>query len=143
MVSQALERGTDGSHKQRVLVADDDREQADGLAYLLTSWGYEVRAVYDGLSALQAAEKDPPDIALIDLGLPGMDGYQVAIHLRRRPESKGLKLIAVTGFDWPNAAHRSQQYGFDAHLVKPLDPDRLRKLLTVPENAPVVEDVTQ
>ena len=59
-----------------------------------------------------------------------MDGYQVALHLRRLPELKGLKLIAVTGFDWADAPLRSDEYGFDLHLVKPLDLDRLHKLLT-------------
>ena len=112
-----------------VLVADDNHDQAETLARILTLWGYSVQVVYDGLAALDAAKAEPPDVALIDLGLPGMDGYQVALHLRRHAELKDIAIIAVTGYQWKNAALRSQEYGFDLHLVKPIDLDRLQVLL--------------
>jgi CheY-like chemotaxis protein len=139
MQSQTLVPRRNPSRNLRVLVADDNRDQADSLAYLVASWGYEVQAVYDGLAALESAQNNPPDCALIDLGLPGMDGYQVALHLRRRPELKNVKLVAVTGFDWPSARRRSEEYGFDLHWVKPIDPDCLEKLLTSLRSARVAE----
>jgi CheY-like chemotaxis protein len=120
--------GRDPSERLRVLVAEDDKDAANSFGELLASWGYEVRVVYDGLAALESAQAHPPHVALIDLGLPGMDGYQVALRLRRRPELSGLKLIAVTGF--PDAGSRCQEYGFDEHLMKPIDPDRLRDFMT-------------
>jgi CheY-like chemotaxis protein len=116
--------------KLRALVVDDNRDAADSLVRLLASWGHEARVAYDGLAALTAAETFRPDAALVDLGLPGKDGYQVALHLRRRPEFKGMLLIAVTGYDWKGAPLRSTEYGFDHHLVKPVDPEMLRALLS-------------
>ena len=129
MASQGFGRRKDRPGSLRVLVADDNRDGANTLAHLLASWGYQVQVAYDGLAALESAQTHLPDVALIDLGLPGMDGYQVALHLRQRPELQGLKLIAVTGFDWPEAPRRSREYGFDDHFVKPVDPDRLHALL--------------
>ncbi len=115
--------------KLRVLVADDVRDQADSLAFLVTAWGHDVRVVYDGLTALQVADSYQPDVAVLDLGLPGMDGYQVAVHLRRQPALKDIKLIALTGYDWQGAELRSKEYGFDEHCLKPVKPDDLKQLL--------------
>ncbi len=129
MASQTFGHRKDRPKSLRVLVADDNRDGANSLRYLLESWGYEVRVIYDGLAALESAQTQPPDVVLLDLGLPGMDGYQVALQLRRQPELKSLKLIAITGFEWNNARHRSEEYGFDDHLVKPIDLDRLHALL--------------
>jgi len=112
-----------------VLVADDVRDQADSLAFLVTAWGHDVRVVYDGLTALQVADSYQPDVAVLDLGLPGMDGYQVAVHLRRQPALKDIKLIALTGYDWQGAELRSKEYGFDEHCLKPVKPDDLKQLL--------------
>jgi CheY-like chemotaxis protein len=122
--------GREQSEKLRVLIAEDDKDAANSFGQLLASWGYEVRVVYDGLAALESAQAHPPHAALIDLGLPGMDGYQVALRLRRRPELSGLKLIAVTGFPVTDAGSRCQEYGFDQHLMKPIDPDKLRDFMT-------------
>src|SRR5438309_8757265 len=125
------DKGADRSDpgKLRVLVADDNKVQADCLALLLTEWNHEVRVVYDGLAALKIAETFQPDVAILDLGLPGMDGYQLAIHLRRQPVLKHMKLIALTGYDWQDAQARSKEYGFDEHCVKPVKPDALKQLL--------------
>jgi CheY-like chemotaxis protein len=136
MASQAFDQGKDRPGSLRVLVADDNRDGANTLAHLLASWGYQVQVVYDGLAALESAQAHPPNVALIDLGLPGMDGYQVALHLRQQPELHSVKLIAVTGFDWPDAPRRSRDYGFDDHFVKPVDPDRLHSLLKRLETRP-------
>lgn len=129
MTSHAPGCTRDHPKGMRVLVTDDNRDGANTLASLLASWGYEVHVAYDGLAALDAAESRPPDVAVIDLGLPGMDGYQVALHLRRRADVRNVRLIAITGFEWANARRRSLDYGFDAHLVKPIDPEQLRTLL--------------
>jgi CheY-like chemotaxis protein len=139
MASQTFGHRKDRLRSMRVLVADDNKDGANSLGYLLESWGYDVRVVYDGQAALESAQTQPLDVALIDLGLPGMDGYQVALHLRRRPELKSLKLIAITGFEWANARQRSEEYGFDDHLVKPIDLDRLHALMTEIESSHIEE----
>jgi DNA-binding response OmpR family regulator len=113
----------------RVLVADDNKEAADALAQYLAYWGYDSRVAYDGLSALDMARTYLPHIALLDLGLPAMDGYQVAINLRRLAGGELMKLIAITGHRWKDAEARSREYGFDHHLEKPVDMDELRTLL--------------
>src|SRR5437870_4566230 len=103
--------------KLRVLVVDDNHDAADVLAQLVASWGCGTEVAYDGIAALEAAKKHPVDVALIDLGLPGMDGYQLALRLRRLPDLQTIKLIAVTGYEWQGAPTRSEEYGFDVHLV--------------------------
>jgi CheY-like chemotaxis protein len=126
--------------RPRLLVADDNQVTADSLAELLTSWAYEVQVAYDGLEALRVAQRWHPDGALLDLGLPGLDGYQVALRLREQAGPHSLVLIAVTGFDWKGAARRSQEYGFDHHLVKPIDPEQLRQLLEQRTRPPAVAE---
>jgi two-component system CheB/CheR fusion protein len=113
----------------RVLIADDNKNTADSLGMLLTAWGHEPLIVYDGLAALRKAQSEHPDVALLDLGLPGMDGYRVAQQLRRQPALKEITLIAVTGYKWKDAHLRSEEYGFNHHLVKPVEPEQLRGLL--------------
>src|SRR5947207_15889763 len=130
MATQQNARESLHPHALRVLLVDDNKDQADSLAQLLSGWGHEVRVVYDGLTALEAAQAYQPNLAMIDLGLPGIDGYQVALRLRRDPALKDTKLIAVTGAVWQDASARSAQYGFDDHFAKPVDLDRLRTLLS-------------
>jgi CheY-like chemotaxis protein len=113
----------------RALVVEDDPIVAESLGWLLTSWGYEVKVAYDGFTALTMAHAHHPDVALIDLGLPKKDGYLVALELRRQPALKDMLLIAVTGHEWAGAHRRSQEYGFDHHLVKPVGSDDLKQLL--------------
>jgi CheY-like chemotaxis protein len=117
----------------RIIVADDNKDAADTLAQLLSTWGYEVRVAYDGLATLRLAQEYRANVGLLDLGLPSMDGYQVALHLRQRPEGKDMMLIAVTGHQWKDADRRSIEYGFDYHLVKPIDLTQLSGLLTKPK----------
>src|SRR5437588_2778609 len=119
--------------KLRVLVADDSSDAADSLALLVKTWGHDARAVYDGRAVLETAQAYLPDVALLDLGLPGVDGYQLALQFRRASALQDVVLFAVTGYDWKNAQIRSKEYGFEEHLLKPVDPARLRSLLDAPK----------
>jgi CheY-like chemotaxis protein len=94
-------------------------------------WGYEVRVAYDPYSALDDARAYPPQVVLLDIGMPGMDGYEVARRLRGQEQSKGALLVAVTGYGEDEDRHRALGAGFDYHLVKPADPQDLRELLRV------------
>jgi CheY-like chemotaxis protein len=129
MVNSTPRNERNEPRRPRVLVVDDNQDAADSMELLLTTLGCEARVAYDGVAALEMARTYRPDLALVDLGLPGMDGYQVALHLRREPELQTMKLVAVTGYDWKEARLRSEAYGFDQHLVKPLDPNQLKELL--------------
>jgi PAS domain S-box-containing protein len=112
----------------RILVVDDNRDSADSLSLLLGLEGYSAHAVYDGDQAVAAFAQHPADAVVLDIGLPGMDGYEVAERLRvMRPD--GLTLIALTGYGQARDKERAQGSGFDAHLVKPVDFSELRKLL--------------
>jgi PAS domain S-box-containing protein len=112
----------------RVLVVDDNVDAAQSLALCLQVMGYEVQARHDGPAALEAAETFRPRIVLLDIGLPGMNGYEVARCLRQRV-SDHLALIAMTGFGQQRDRRRAQQAGFDRYVVKPVDPEALEKLL--------------
>lgn len=113
----------------RVLVVDDNVDAADGLAAALNLSGHQARVAYDGPGALAIAPSFRPQVALLDLGLPGMDGYEVARQLRQKPEMKGTYLVAVTGRGQSNDRRKSKEMGFDDHLVKPVDPSLLVQLL--------------
>lgn len=109
----------------RVVIVDDDHDAADSLAMMLQIDGHDVRVVYDGPSALQAIATYHPDVALIDLGMPMMDGYEVARRLREQPVYSDVKLVAVTGWGQEEACRRSANAGFDQHLVKPVSLETL------------------
>ncbi|HEU0033426.1 MAG TPA: ATP-binding protein [Kofleriaceae bacterium] len=111
----------------RVLVADDNVDARDTLAMYLEGLGHDVRLAADGVEALRVAGEHDPDVAVIDIGMPGLDGYQVAAELRARG-SRAL-LIALTGWGQPEDRRRSREAGFDHHLVKPVQPATLVKLL--------------
>jgi len=113
----------------RVLVVEDNLDAAVTLVDLLTLWGYEVSAVHDGLAAVEVAPQYRPDVVLLDIGLPGIDGYEVARRLRRRSELDGLLVVAVTGYGQESDRQRAREAGFDHHLVKPVDLETLRRLL--------------
>ncbi len=112
-----------------VLVVDDCRYLADPLAWLLMRWGYRAAVAYDGPSALAAALTRPPAAVLLDIGMPGMDGYEVARRLRRLPGMAGALLIAITGCGTEAVVHRCYEAGIDLHLLKPCDPEELRRAL--------------
>jgi CheY-like chemotaxis protein len=112
----------------RVLIVEDDADAGESLAMLLRLVGFDVAVASNGLTASMMACDRPPDVLLMDLALPGMDGYQVARHLRGLCPSKPL-LVAVTGYGQDSDRQRSRDEGFDHHLVKPVDPGALIDLL--------------
>jgi CheY-like chemotaxis protein len=113
----------------RLLVVDDNRDAADSLALLLGSDGNRVATAYDGETALDLAISEHPHLVLLDIGLPGMNGYAVAEALRQRVDLPGLRLVAITGYGQPEDRERTKAAGFDAHLVKPVDFEALRVLM--------------
>jgi CheY-like chemotaxis protein len=113
----------------RILVVEDNRDSADSLRLFLEFCGHEVAVAYSGHDGLQAAEQYQPDVVLCDIGLPGLDGYGVARKLRDNPTTAKARLIAVTAYDQDEDRRRSHEAGFEQHLVKPVDPDALRRVL--------------
>jgi CheY-like chemotaxis protein len=114
---------------RRVLVVDDKKDAVKSLTMLLELLGHEVRGAHDGPTALAVAREYQPDVVLLDIGLPGMDGLEVARCLRQDLGLTNALLVAVTGYGQEEDAQHSQEAGFDAHLVKPLDFPTLRRLL--------------
>ena len=114
----------------RLLVVDDNIDSADMLVMLLQMLGHEAQAAYSGQTALETAVKYQPEFVLLDIGLPDMNGYEVAQRLRQRPQTKDVRLIAMTGYGQDSDRQRSKEAGFDRHLVKPVDPQKLQELLT-------------
>jgi CheY-like chemotaxis protein len=110
----------------RVLVVDDNVDGAESLAVLLRLGGHEVRVCHDGPASLMIVDEFRPEMVFLDIGLPGLDGYEVAWRLRARPER--IALIALTGYGQEEDVRRSRQAGFDRHLVKPADPASLAAL---------------
>jgi PAS domain S-box-containing protein len=127
---QAPEPDVTNDGKKRVLVVDDAEDVASTLRILLEMWGYSVRIVEDGPSALVAYRTYQPDIVLLDIGLPGMNGYDVARQLRRQQGSKRPFIMAVTGYGQDEDKRRSQEAGFDYHVTKPVDPDKLQSVIS-------------
>jgi two-component system CheB/CheR fusion protein len=117
------------SARLRVLVVDDNRDAAETIGMLVQLWKYDVRMAHDGPAAVAAAQLYHPDVVLLDIGLPGMNGYQVAQTLRQQPSLDGVVLVAVTGYGQEDDRRRSRQAGFDYHMVKPVDPLALKSLL--------------
>jgi CheY-like chemotaxis protein len=113
----------------RVLVVDDNVDLARGLARLLQIHGHDVRIAFDGPTGLDEAKNSKPDVVLLDIGLPGMDGYQLAAHLRRDETVKDATLIAISGYGQEEDLRLAKEAGFDHHLVKPVISDELIKLL--------------
>jgi len=113
----------------RVLVVDDNRDAAEMVAMLIELWGYDVTVAHDGTAALAAATAARPDLVLLDIGLPGMDGYAVAERLLRLYPADPPLLAAMTGYGQDEDKRRTRDAGFAAHLVKPVQPDRLKDLL--------------
>jgi PAS domain S-box-containing protein len=112
-----------------VLVVDDNVDAAESLAMVLGLHGYNVRTLHDGAAAVAAVRHEPPEAVVLDIGLPQMDGYEVARLLRSSPTGKQLLLIALTGYGQAEDKQRAEKAGFDYHLVKPVDPMTLEKLL--------------
>jgi CheY-like chemotaxis protein len=127
-----------------VLVVEDDRDTADSVALLLRLHGHAYRVARTGPDALRMAEQQPPDVVLLDIALPGLDGYEVAKRLRAMPWERRPLLVAITGFGMDRDRRRSEEAGIDLHCVKPADPetllrllDRLGEILSPPEPMPM------
>jgi two-component system CheB/CheR fusion protein len=119
--------------RRRVLVVDDNVDVAESLGLLLRLGGHEVRVVHDGLAALEQVQADPPELVFLDIGMPGMDGNEVARRLRQQPGLDGLVLIALTGWGTSEDRRQTAEAGFDHHLVKPVEPEELEQLLADPK----------
>jgi signal transduction histidine kinase/CheY-like chemotaxis protein len=113
----------------RVLLVEDNAAAAEGLRDLLSLWGHEVSCAADGEAALQAVDGTPPHVVLLDLGLPGIDGFEVARRLRLQPGFENVLLVAVTGYGQERDRQRTREAGFDLHLLKPVAPEQLKQLL--------------
>ena len=134
-VPVATEPSGPGAARLRVLVVDDNVDLAQTLALLLETAGHDVRIAYEGPAAMQAASDCWPDVMLLDIGLPGMNGHEVARHIRQQPLLSGITLVAMTGYGQQRDRQSSQEAGFDHFLVKPADfDDVLRILATVARN---------
>ena len=117
---------------RRVLVVDDNVDAAESLAMLLRLQGQEVAVAYDGPTALEKARVAQPALAFLDIGMPGMDGHELARKLRQEPELGNLVLIALTGWGQEEDRRRSREAGFNVHLTKPASPDTLHEILAHP-----------
>ena len=124
----------------RVLVVDDNVDSADILAQLLTISGHEVRTAYTGPAGLVVAAECLPDVVLLDIGLPGIDGYEVARRLRQIPRLEAVKIVAMTGYGQEADIRLAQEAGFDSHQVKPIDFMKVEKLLTALLSPPGSDD---
>jgi CheY-like chemotaxis protein len=117
------------SVRRRIVLVEDNLDAQQMLADLLTMWGHQVECASDGLEGVEKVLGLRPDVALVDLGLPGIDGYEVARRLRQAPAGRQLTLIALTGYGAPEQKARALAAGFDVHLVKPVDATSLSALL--------------
>jgi CheY-like chemotaxis protein len=114
----------------KVLIVDDNADAAEMLSQYVGSLGYRVESALDGPSALNVAQRFLPAVALLDIGLPVMDGFEVARRLRAAAAHAGIRLVAITGYGQEADRERSRAAGFDAHLVKPVDLEELEQLLS-------------
>ena len=130
-----LERAAGGRREagdataRRILLADDNVDFANSLGELLSARGHDVRIVHDGAEAIREAESFEPEVAIVDIGMPKVHGYDVARQLRAQPGTAGALLVAVTGWGQENDRRRAREAGFDRHLVKPVDPSDIERIL--------------
>ena len=122
------------SSVRRILVADDNEDAATSLALILSMLGHETRTARNGLEALEIAEQFRPDVVLLDIGMPKLNGYETARRLRQKPDGDDLLLVALTGWGQESDRIRSNDAGFDSHLIKPVDVAKIQQLLTEQRN---------
>jgi CheY-like chemotaxis protein len=115
---------------RRILVVDDQPDSTDSLAMFLRLRGHEVHTAHDGPGALQEIARGRPEVVFLDLGLPGMSGYDVARQIRAQADTRDLRLVALTGYGTEADRMKSRAAGFDVHLAKPVDPQALDALLS-------------
>jgi signal transduction histidine kinase/CheY-like chemotaxis protein len=126
---QPTARTLGASRARHILIIEDNRDFRVGLRMLLESWGHRVEEAATGPDGLEILQRVQPDVALIDLGLPGIDGYAVAQHVRSIPGGHAMVLVAITGYGRAEDRHRAERAGFDAHLTKPVQPHELAEVL--------------
>jgi CheY-like chemotaxis protein len=114
---------------RRVLIADDNRDAAESLSILLQIEGHEVTVVHDGEAAVAAFEAFRPHVALLDIGMPGLSGYEIAQEIRKTPHGRAITLVAVTGWGQDSDRARAIEAGFNHHFTKPVEPDALTSLV--------------
>jgi CheY-like chemotaxis protein len=129
------DREAEALPRRRILIVDDNRDSVESLRMVLSMMGSDIRVGYDGVDAVTLAHEFRPEIALIDIGMPRMNGYEAARRIRRQPWGESIKLVAMTGWGQDEDRRRARDAGFDHHLTKPVDPAALRVLLSAPENA--------
>jgi CheY-like chemotaxis protein len=112
-----------------ILIVDDNRDIADSLSELLKMMGHDTRTAYDGQQGVDMAGEYRPDVILLDIGLPKLNGYEACRLIRQQPWGKGVAMIALTGWGQDKDRHRSEEAGFDHHLVKPVDPRSLMQVV--------------
>jgi CheY-like chemotaxis protein len=117
------------AQRRRILVVDDNRDAATSLSDLLELTGHDMRVAHDGLEAVSTAEKFRPDVVLLDIGLPKLNGYEVARKIRQEGWGERVTLVALTGWGQDEDRRKSSEAGFNAHMVKPVDPVVLMDLL--------------
>lgn len=115
----------------RILIVEDNRDSADSLQALLEALGYRTQVAYDGEAAVHAAATAPPDVIIMDLGLPGLSGYEAAQQIRAQSPGGRPQIIALTGWGQQSDRQRSAEAGIDHHLVKPLDLTELKRILAL------------
>ena len=134
-VGETTARATAHARSRRVLVVDDNEDIGDGLGLLIEALGHDVRVVYDGRDALRAVQDCPPDVIFLDVGMPGMDGFEVARALRGSPDRERMVVVAVTGYGDEATVRNSLAAGFDLHLLKPAELQSLQKILSAGADA--------
>jgi CheY-like chemotaxis protein len=123
----SIESGT--SVRRRILIADDNRDAADSLAMLLRMEGHDVTVVHDGRQAVATIDSFQPEIVMLDIGMPELNGYEVARHVRQGPLGTLITLIAVTGWGQASDKARAAAAGFNHHFTKPIEPEGLIQML--------------
>jgi CheY-like chemotaxis protein/anti-sigma regulatory factor (Ser/Thr protein kinase) len=129
VLTSDAEPGAPSQTSRNVLIVDDNEDNATMLASTMSALGHRIRVAHDGQSALAIAHDQHPDVALLDIGLPGMDGYELAARLRELPGGDRIRLVAITGYGQMRDREASSRSGFTDHLVKPVDLSRLREIL--------------
>ena len=130
---QATQKSTpvDATARRRVLLIEDNDDARQMIAFMLREAGHEVYEAVDGAAGVETAFRERPDIAIVDVGLPGFDGYEVAQRIRENPETNGMVLVALTGYGLPEDKRRAAEAGFAEHLMKPVDFDQLRRVISL------------
>ncbi|MCA1596485.1 MAG: response regulator, partial [Chloroflexi bacterium] len=129
-------RDSETTRRPTVLIIEDTPDAAETLGDILEAFGYQVEIAMDGCEGLQKALEHHPDVVLCDIGLPGMDGYSVAAELRDNATMSDTSLVAITGYGTEDDRRRSEAAGFQAHLIKPVNLDELKKILARMASAP-------